>query len=200
MNKEHIANLLDDTRAKLQSVYDKLRPLTEEHYDLKLHDIAFNAEHDDFEKYFERFCIDEYELFQDTKNEFEVETLQIGRTSAFTFTTKFLKGINTPTFDYFIDSLTMEVVANPYFIYDLGSDTTDQLLTYIEKAINEDILDEDSVIDEIDQLVEIIPQVEESINQLSSVIDYLTEVKRTQVENWTEYVQQMKEYDEYGEE
>lgn len=129
-------------------------------------------------------------------NEFEVETLQIGRTSAFTFTTKFLKGINTSTFDYFIDSLTMEVVANPYFIYALGSDTTDQLLTYIEKAINEDILDEDSVIDEIDQLVEVIPQVEESINQLSNVIDYLTEVKRTQVENWNDYVQQMKEYEE----
>ena len=200
MNKEHIANLLDDTRAKLQSAYDKLRPLTEEHYDLKLHDIAFYSEHDDFEKYFERFCIDEYELFQDTMNEFEVETLQIGRTSAFKFTTKFLKGINTSTFEYFIDSLTMEVVANPYFIYDLGSDTTDQLLAYIEKAINEDVLDEDDIIDEIDELVDSIPQVEESINQLSSVIDYLTGVKRTQVENWTDYVQQMKEYDEYDEE
>lgn len=57
MNKEHITNLLDDTRAKLQSAYDKLRTLTEERYDLKLHDIAFNAEHDDFEKYFERFVL-----------------------------------------------------------------------------------------------------------------------------------------------
>ena len=64
------------------------------------------------------------------------------------------------------------------------------------KAINKDILDEDSVIDEIDQLAEVIPQVEESINQLSNVIDYLTEVKRTQVENWNDFVQQMKEYEE----
>lgn len=199
MNKEHIANLLDDARAKLQSAYDKLRPLTEEHYDLKLHDIAFYAEHDDFEKYFERFCIDEYELFQDTMNEFEVETLQIGRTSAFTFTTKFLKNIDTSTFNYFIDSLTMQVVSNPYFIYDLGSNTTDELLTYIENAINEYTLDEDDVIDEIDELVDSIPEVDESIDQLCSVIDYLTEVKRTQVENWNDYVQQMKEYEEDAE-
>ena len=133
-------------------------------------------------------------------NEFEVETLQIGRTSAFKFTTKFLKNIDTSTFDYFIDSLTMQVVANPYFIYDLGSDTTEQLLTYIEKAINKDILDEDSVIDEIDELVDSIPQVDESIDQLCSVIDYLTEVKRTQVENWNDFVQQMKEYEEDEEE
>ena len=44
MDKKHIASLLNDTHSKLQSVYDELKPLTEERYNLKLYDVAANWE------------------------------------------------------------------------------------------------------------------------------------------------------------
>lgn len=195
MDKNYIASLLDDTRSKLQSAYNELKPLTKEHYDLKLYDVAANAEENDFDNYFDNFCEINYECFMNDLENLDVSLKQVGRTSAFTFTTDFLEDIDIESFDYFVDSLSSQVV-DTYFMYKLGSCTNDEMLTIIEDVIADYELDDQTILDEIGFVIDAIPQVKESIHKLQSAIDCLECAKRNQLANWEEFVQSMKEDEE----
>lgn len=195
MDKKYISNLLDDTRAKLQSVYDELKPLTEERYNLKLYDVAANADENDFDNYFDNFCEINYECFMSDIEQLDVLLKHVGRTSSFTFTTKFLQDLDIESFDYFVDSLSSQVV-DTYFMYKLGSCTNDEMLTIIEDVIADYELDDQTILDEIGFVIDAIPQVKESIHKLQSAINCLECAKRNQLANWEEFVQSMKEDEE----
>ena len=196
MNREEMRLKLQSASDKLKEVFDKLQVYTTPYYDLKLHEIATESDEEDFDKYFDDFCEINYLDFEDFMDSHDVETIQVGRTSSFTLTTKYLNDIDDDyEFKYFVETLAQKVCSDPDVSYELA-EVNDALLDHIEESIANDTLTEEDVDEDVDDLLAAIPDVEDSIKDLKAVDDYITNFKANQLSYWIDYVDMLKEDEE----
>lgn len=193
MNREEMRLKLQAASDKLKEVFDKLQVYTTPYYDLKLYEIAAESDKEDFDKYFDDFCEINYLDFEDFLSFHDVETIQVGRTSSFALTTKYLNDIDDDDeFKYFVETLAQKVCSDPDVSYELA-EVNDALLDHIEESIANDTLTEEDVDEDVDDLLAAIPDVEESIKDLKAVDDYITNFKANQLSYWNDYVDMRKE-------
>lgn len=196
MNREEMRLKLQSASDKLKEVFDRLKVYTTPYYDLKLYQIAMEADLDSLNKYFDDFCEMSYQEFIDFIDFHNVETIQVGRTSSFTLTTKYLNDIDDDDeFKYFVETLAQKVCSDPDVSYELA-EINDALLDHIEESIANDTLTEEDVDEDVDDLLAAIPDVEESIKDLKAVDDFITNFKANQLSYWTDYVDMRKEDEE----
>lgn len=123
-------------------------------------------------------------------------TCQVGRTSSFALTTKYLNDIDDDDeFKYFVETLAQKVCSDPDVSYELA-EVNDALLYHIEESIANDTLTEEDVDEDVDDLLAAIPDVEDSIKDLKAVDDYITNFKANQLSYWNDYVDMRKEDEE----
>ena len=196
MNREEMRLKLQSASDKLKEVFDRLKVYTTPYYDLKLHEISAEADRDHFDKYFDDFCEISYQEFKDFIESLDVETIQVGRTSSFALTTKYLNDIDDDyEFKYFVETLAQKVCSDPDVSYELA-EINDALLDHIEESIANDTLTEEDVDEDVDDLLAAIPDVEESIKNLKAVDEYITNFKANQLSYWIDYVDMIKEDEE----
>lgn len=196
MNREEMRLKLQSASDKLKDVFDRLSEYTKSYYDLKLHQIAAEANSEDYEKYFDDFCEINYLDFEDFLSFHDVVTCQVGRTSSFALTTKYLNDIDDDDeFKYFVETLAQKVCSDPDVSYELA-EVNDALLDHIESSIAEGHLTEDDVNEDIEEILAAIPDVEESIKDLKSVDEFITNFKANQLSYWSDYVDMRKEDEE----
>lgn len=196
MNREELRLKLQSASDKLKEVFDRLTVYTETYYNLKLHEIAAEADLDDYNKYFDDFCEINYRDFEDFLNYHGVETVQVGRTSSFAMTTSYLKDIDCDyEFKYFVETLAQKVCSDPDVSYELA-EVNDALLDHIESSIAEGHLTEEDVNEDVEEILAAIPDVEESIKDLKAVDEYIENFKKNQLSHWTDYVDMRKEDEE----
>ena len=196
MNREEMRLKLQSASDKLKEVFDKLQVYTTPYYDLKLYEIATESDEEDFDKYFDDFCEISYLDFEDFMDSHDVETIQVGRTSSFTLTTKYLNDIDDDyEFKYFVETLAQKVCSDPDVSYELA-EVNDTLLDHIEESIAEGHLTEEDVDEDIEEILAAILDIEESIKDLKAVDDYITNFKANQLSYWIDYVDMLKEDEE----
>lgn len=193
MNREEMRLKLQSASDKLKEVFDRLKVYTTPYYDLKLYQIAMEADLDSLNKYFDDFCEVSYQEFKDFMDSHDVVTCQVGRTSSFTLTTKYLNDIDDDDeFKYFVETLAQKVCSDPDVSYELA-EINDALLDHIEESIANDTLTEEDVDEDVDDLLAAIPDVENSIRDLKAVDEYITTFKANQLSYWIDYVDMRKE-------
>ena len=196
MNREEMRLKLQSASDKLKEVFDRLQRYTTLYYNLKLYEINAEADKEDFDKYFDDFCEENYQDFEDFLYHHNVETIQVGRTSSFALTTKYLNDIDDDDeFKYFVETLAQKVCSDPDISYELA-EVNDALLDHIEESIANDTLTEEDVDEDVDDLLAAIPDVEDSIKDLKAVDDYITNFKANQLSYWNDYVDMRKEDEE----
>lgn len=196
MNREEMRLKLQSASDKLKEVFDRLTEYTTHYYDLKLYQIAMEADFDSLNKYFDDFCEMSYQEFIDFMDFHNVETEQVGRTSAFTMKTSYLKDVDCDDeFKYFVETLAQKVCSDPDVAYELA-EVNDALLDHIEDSIAEGHLTEDDVNEDVEEILAAIPDVEESIKNLKAVDEYLGRFKTNQLLYWSEYVELRQEDEE----
>lgn len=196
MNREEMRLKLQAASDKLKEVFDRLKVYTTPYYNLKLYEISAEADRDHFDKYFDDFCEMSYQEFIDFIDFHNVVTCQVGRTSSFALTTKYLNDIDDDDeFKYFVETLAQKVCSDPDVSYELA-EVNDALLDHIEESIANDTLTEEDVDEDVDDLLAAIPDIEESIKDLKAVDDYITNFKANQLSYWTDYVDMRKEDEE----
>ena len=197
MNREEMRLKLQSASDKLKEVFDRLTEYTTHSYDLKLYQIAMEADFDSLNKYFDDFCEISYSEFKDMVLDYhDIVTEQVGRTSSFTIKTKFLADIDCDDeFKYFVETLAQKVCTNPDVSYELA-EVNDALLDLIEESIANDTLTEEDVDEDVDDLLAAIPDVEDSIKDLKAVDEYITNFKANQLSYWNDYVDMRKEDEE----
>lgn len=193
MNREEMRLKLQSASDKLKEVFDRLKVYTTPYYNLKLYEISAEADRDHFDKYFDDFCEMSYQEFIDFMDSHDVVTCQVGRTSSFALTTKYLNDIDDDDeFKYFVETLAQKVCSDPDVSYELA-EVNDALLDHIEESIANDTLTEEDVDEDVDDLLAAIPDIEESIKDLKAVDDYITNFKSNQLSYWNDYVDMRKE-------
>ena len=197
MNREEMQLNLQSASDKLKDVFDRLSEYTKTSYDLKLHQIAAEANSEDYEKYFDDFCEISYQEFRDLVIEYYgIETEQVGRTSSFTMTTSFLKGVDCDDeFKYFVETLAQKVCSSPDVSYELA-EVNDELLDHIEESIAEGFFTEEDVDNDLEEILDSIPDVEDSIKKLAAADEYINKFKANQLSYWNDYVDMRKEDEE----
>ena len=196
MNREEMRLKLQAASDKLKEVFDRLKVYTTPYYDLKLYEISAEADRDHFDKYFDDFCEMSYQEFIDFIDFHNVVTCQVGRTSSFALTTKYLNDIDDDDeFKYFVETLAQKVCSDPDVSYELA-EVNDALLDHIEESIANDTLTEEDVDEDVDDLLAAIPDVEESIKDLKAVDEYLGRFKTNQLLYWSEYIELRQEDEE----
>ena len=197
MNREEMQLNLQSASDKLKDVFDRLSEYTKTSYDLKLHQIAAEANSEDYEKYFDDFCEISYQEFRDLVIEYYgIETEQVGRTSSFTMTTSFLKGIDCDDeFKYFAETLAQKVCSSPDVSYELA-EVNDELLDHIEESIAEGFFTEEDVDNDLEEILDSILDVEDSIKKLAAADEYINKFKANQLSYWNDYVDMRKEDEE----
>ena len=196
MNREEMRLKLQSASDKLKEVFDRLKVYTTPYYDLKLHEIAVESDRDHFDKYFDDFCEMSYQEFIDFIDFHNVVTCQVGRTSSFALTTKYLNDIDDDDeFKYFVETLAQKVCSDPDVSYELA-EVNDALLDHIEESIANDTLTEEDIDEDIEEILAAIPDVEESIKDLKAVDDFITNFKANQLSYWNDYVDMRKEDEE----
>ena len=196
MNREEMRLKLQSASDKLKEVFDKLQVYTTPYYNLKLYEIAAESDKEDFDKYFDDFCEMSYQEFIDFIDFHNVETIQVGRTSSFALTTKYLNDVDDDDeFKYFVETLAQKVCSDPDVSYELA-EVNDALLDHIEESIANDTLTEEDIDDEIEEILSAIPDVEESIKDLAAADEYIGRFKMNQLLYWSEYVELRQEYEE----
>lgn len=193
MNIEEMRLKLQAASDKLKEVFDKLQVYTTPYYNLKLYEISAEADRDHFDKYFDDFCEMSYQEFIDFIDFHNVETIQVGRTSSFALTTKYLNDIDDDDeFKYFVETLAQKVCSDPDVSYELA-EVNDALLDHIEESIANDTLTEEDIDEDIEEILAAIPDVEESIKELKAVDEYIESFKKNQLSYWNDYVDMRKE-------
>ena len=196
MNREEMRLKLQSASDKLKEVFDRLKVYTTPYYDLKLYQIAMEADLDSLNKYFDDFCEMSYQEFIDFMDSHDVVTCQVGRTSSFTLTTKYLNDIDDDDeFKYFVETLAQKVCSDPDVSYELA-EVNDALLDHIEESIANDTLTEEDIDEDIEEILAAIPDVEESIKDLKAVDEYIASFKTNQLSYWSDYVELRLEYEE----
>lgn len=196
MNREEMRLKLQSASDKLKEVFDRLKVYTTPYYNLKLYQIAMEADFDSLNKYFDDFCEMSYQEFIDFIDFHNVVTCQVGRTSSFALTTKYLNDIDDDDeFKYFVETLAQKVCSDPDVSYELA-EVNDALLDHIEESIANDTLTEEDIDEDIEEILAAIPDVEESIKDLKAVDDFITNFKTNQLSYWTDYVDMRKEDEE----
>lgn len=197
MNREEMRLKLQSTSDKLKEVFDRLSEYTTSYHDLKLHQIAAEADHEDFDKYFDDFCEINYQEFRDLVIEYYgIETEQVGRTSSFTMTTSFLKDVDCDDeFKYFVETLAQKVCSDPDVSYELA-EVNDALLDHIEESIAEGFFTEEDIDEDLEEILDSIPDLEDSIKKLASADEYINKFKANQLSYWNNYVDMRKEDEE----
>lgn len=193
MNREEMRLKLQSASDKLKEVFDRLKVYTTPYYNLKLYEISAEADRDHFDKYFDDFCEMSYQEFIDFMDSHDVVTCQVGRTSSFALTTKYLNDVDDDDeFKYFVETLAQKVCSDPDVSYELA-EVNDALLDHIEESIANDTLTEEDVDEDVDDLLAAIPDVEDSIKDLKAVDDCITNFKANQLSYWNDYVDMRKE-------
>lgn len=196
MNREELRLKLQSASDKLKAVFNRLTEYTTPYYNLKLYQINAEADQEDFEKYFDDFCEINYQDFKDFIDFHNVETIQVGRTSSFALTTKYLNDIDDDDeFKYFVETLAQKVCSDPDVSYELA-EVNDALLDHIEESIANDTLTEEDIDEDIEEILAAIPDVEESIKDLKAVDEYIASFKTNQLSYWSDYVELRLEYEE----
>ena len=196
MNREEMQLKLQSASDELKEVFDRLEKFTTFYYDLKLHQIAAEADRDDFDKYFDDFCEINYRDFKDFIDSLDIETKQVGRTSSFTMKTSYLKEIDCDDeFKYFVETLAQKVCTHPDVSYELA-EVNDELLDHIESSIAEGHLTEEDVNEDIEEILAAIRDVEEAIKLLSEADESINRFKSKQLQHWNDYVDMRKEDEE----
>lgn len=197
MNREEMRLKLQSASDKLKDLFDRLSEYTKSYYDLKLHQIAAEANSEDFEKYFDDFCEISYQEFRDLVIEYYgIETEQVGRTSSFEMTTSFLKDVDCDDeFKYFVETLAQKVCSSPDVSYELA-EVNDELLNHIKESIDEGFFTEEDVDNDLEEILDSIPDLEDSIKKLAAADEYINKFKANQLSYWNDYVDMRKEDEE----
>ena len=212
----------------ITKVNDKINDLIMEHegllsvlgstYNLKLHDIAYEANEEDYNKYFENFCNINYQVFEKFTKENNCNLIQVGRTSSFfitddeTIVDKYecydLQQSNNNfekiifLLDYYLSSEYISVGFNiddmitidynNQLVKDIGSNLMDFFREYKEYLTDDN--------KRISPLEIFINDFDIFINNyfygVTEVADYINDFKENQLKLWNEFIEEQKEMEE----
>lgn len=163
---------------------------------LKLYDIAFNANDNDYESYFYDFCVDNYEQFKEVEKSFYTKREYIGRTSSFYIVSNggcigscyngkdYSNLSNLDKKIMVIDEYLTSRISGMINIYDDMS-VFDADIRYISEY------DEDSQI--IEEIIEDMKQyLLSDLEEINNTYKYIANFKENQVEYWNEYIECLK--------
>lgn len=163
---------------------------------LKLYDIAFNANNNDYEAYFYDFCVDNYEQFKEVEKSFYTKREYIGRTSSFYIVSN--GGCIGSCYngeDYsnlsdldkkimIIDEYLTSRISGMINIHDDMS-VFDADIRYISEY------DEDSQI--IEEIIEDMKQyLLSDLEEINNTYKYIANFKENQVKYWDKYIERLK--------
>ena len=166
---------------------------------LKLYDIAFDANVEDYDKYFNLFCEDNYDYFQEIEKDNYTDRSYIGKTSSFYIISSNRNIIGSYYFMNEYENLTpfkkKILLLNEYLNHEISSSldiyelqasvfddeirsfydnySDDEILSDILKGIKSDLIDE--------------------INDINKTYEYISYFKNNQMEHWNEFVKYCNE-------
>lgn len=163
---------------------------------LKLYDIAFNANNNDYEAYFYDFCVDNYEQFEEVEKAFCTKREYIGRTSSFYIVSD--GGCIGSCYngeDYSnLNNLDKKImIINEYL--------TSRISGMINIHDDMSVFDADiRYISEYDEDGQIIEEIIEDMKQyllsdleeINNTYKYIANFKENQVKYWNEYIEYLK--------
>ena len=216
MKKEFITKVNDKIN-DLMMEHEKLLSVLGKTYNLKLHDIAYKANEEDYDKYFENFCSTNYQDFKEFTKEKDCDLIQVGRTSSFfiadeSIIDKYecydLQQSNNNfekiifLLDYYLsseytsvgfnidDMITIDY--NRQLVEDIGSNLMDFFKEYKEY-----LTDDDKRISPLEIFVEGFNNfIEEYFYGITEVADYINNFKENQLKLWNEFIEEQKEMEE----
>ena len=159
---------------------------------LKLHDIAFNANTDDYNNHFEIFCMNNYDLFEEIEGENNTKREYVGNTSAFYIVSDGYSGIgdyyymsdynNVSDFRKKIMLINEFLYSNCNYItlYDEMSEFDDNIRGLYDNCTDTEI------IEYITQ--EIKNTLIDDLKDINKTYDYIENFKANQLEYWNEEV------------
>lgn len=159
---------------------------------LKLHDIAFNANTDDYNNHFEIFCMNNYDLFEEIEGENNTKREYVGNTSAFYIVSDGYSGMgdyyymsdynNVSDFRKKIMLINEFLYSNCNYItlYDEMSEFDDNIRGLYDNCTDTEI------IEYITQ--EIKNTLIDDLKDINKTYDYINDFKAHQLEYWNEEV------------
>ena len=159
---------------------------------LKLHDIAFNANTDDYNNHFEIFCMNNYDLFEEIEGENNTKREYVGNTSAFYIVSDGYSGMgdyyymsdynNVSDFRKKIMLINEFLYSNCNYItlYDEMSEFDDNIRGLYDNCTDTEI------IEYITQ--EIKNTLIDDLKDINKTYDYIENFKANQLEYWNEEV------------
>ena len=209
----------------ITKVNDKINDLIMEHegllsvlgstYNLKLHDIAYEANEEDYNEYFELFCNINYQVFEKFTKENDCNLIQVGRTSSFLIADNegiidkykcydlqqsnnnfekiivlldcYLSSEYTSVGFNISDMFTIDY--NRQSIEDAGSNLMDFFAEYKE-YLNGNKSPLEIFIEGFNNFIE------EYFYGITEVADYINNFKENQLKLWNEFIEEQKEMEE----
>ena len=159
---------------------------------LKLHDIAFNANTDDYNNHFEIFCMNNYDLFEEIEGENNTKREYVGNTSAFYIVSDGYSGIG----DYYymsdynnVSDFRKKIMLINEFLYNnCNYITLDDEMSEFDDNIRDlyDNCNDTEIIEYITQ--EIKNTLIDDLKDINKTYDYINNFKANQLEYWNEEV------------
>lgn len=159
---------------------------------LKLHDIAFNANTDDYNNHFEIFCMNNYDLFEEIEGENNTKREYVGNTSAFYIVSDGYSGIG----DYYymsdynnVSDFRKKIMLINEFLYsNCNYITLDDEMSEFDDNIRDlyDNCNDTEIIEYITQ--EIKNTLIDDLKDINKTYDYIEDFKAHQLEYWNEEV------------
>ena len=159
---------------------------------LKLHDIAFNANTDDYNNHFEIFCMNNYDLFEEIEGENNTKREYVGNTSAFYIVSDGYSGIG----DYYymsdynnVSDFRKKIMLINEFLYsNCNYITLDDEMSEFDDNIRGlyDNCTDTEIIEYITQ--EIKNTLIDDLKDINKTYDYIENFKANQLEYWNEEV------------
>lgn len=159
---------------------------------LKLHDIAFNANTDDYNNHFEIFCMNNYDLFEEIEGENNTKREYVGNTSAFYIVSDGYSGIG----DYYymsdynnVSDFRKKIMLINEFLYsNCNYITLDDEMSEFDDNIRGlyDNCTDTEIIEYITQ--EIKNTLIDDLKDINKTYDYINDFKAHQLEYWNEEV------------
>ena len=159
---------------------------------LKLYDIAFNANTDDYNNHFEIFCMNNYDLFEEIEGENNTKREYVGNTSSFYIVSDGYSGIG----DYYymsdynnVSDFRKKIMLINEFLYNnCNYITLDDEMSEFDDNIRDlyDNCNDTEIIEYITQ--EIKNTLIDDLKDINKTYDYINDFKAHQLEYWNEEV------------
>lgn len=172
---------------------------------LKLYDIAFKSSEEDYNKYFNRFCEDNYMFFEEAEKETTTVREYIGRTSSFYITCNSIIGSYCLIKDYknltpfkkkilLLDEYLNHEISCSLDTHDTPSVFDDEIRSV---STYENYSDDEIVTDVLEGIKNVLI---DEINDINNTYKYIANFKDNQLEYWNESVEYWKSEEEQNKE